>query len=328
MNRLGERLMHLGPFFGGYIRRVTADLNQLATPHLELLDWEDMIALPQSFFKALALSPIRHLKLFRIKVDQDYAIEPPDTRQSYNWPLHTIHMETYGRRSTSMISASILRSCASSLEKLFLSAMSRGNSYTFISEDDDSVPDFPRLRHLSFGMIRLADASMLEALVTANIRSLDASLKLYPGLFVNRGLIPSLEAFACESMLSADDPLQFLRANPQSLKLAFTRALPSFLIESRLLPLLSASFTRLESLSMVWEGTEILESAIQIIGSFRTLKQLHLSAGTQTGWRYDWPIKHDTMCKHLMNLPQLEKLAFSRDSYIAENSSISLDTYY
>ena len=315
-------------FFDGYIRSVAAVFNQWSTPNLELLDWEDMVALPQPLFTTIAVSSIRHLKLFRVKADRRFAIEPSGIPHPFAWPLQTLHLEFSGEIDTSMLSASILRLCASSLERLFLSSMSHGDPYTFIGKDHACLPEFPRLRHLGFGSIHFADASMPEALITDSIRSLGVSLKLYPGFFKSRGLIPSLEAFAWDCILTTDDSLHCLRANPQLLRLAFPSALANCLIETQILPLLSESFSRLESLSLVWEENEIPESAVEVIGTLKTLKQLHLSAGCQFGWRHDWPIKHGVMRKHLSNLLQLEKLAFSRDSYVTKYSRHRLNTYY
>src|ERR1700722_3547281 len=58
-------------FFKLYIPNIQAALCE-SLPHLELLDWEDMISMPPSMYTALACSPVQHLKLYRVKADEEF----------------------------------------------------------------------------------------------------------------------------------------------------------------------------------------------------------------------------------------------------------------
>ena len=65
-----------------------------------------------------------------------------------------------------------------------------------------------------------------------------------------------------------------------------------------------------------------------MISSLTSLSQLHLSAGNQAGWRYDWQINHDTLRASLCRLPLLTKIAFSRDSYVNPFVHGFVESYY
>ncbi|KAF2801322.1 uncharacterized protein BDZ99DRAFT_483816 [Mytilinidion resinicola] len=43
--------------------------------YLELLDWEDKVTLPKSFFSAISESAVQHLKLFRTQVNDEFQLE-------------------------------------------------------------------------------------------------------------------------------------------------------------------------------------------------------------------------------------------------------------
>ena len=73
---------------------------------------------------------------------------------------------------------------------------------------------------------------------------------------------------------------------------------------SSLLPLLS-------SLHLVLRTNKISGYGLQSIASMKTLRNLSLSAGQLVRWT----INHETMRDYLRELPLLEKLAFSGESY-------------
>lgn len=325
-------------FFGAYIPRMQCVLNHFAMPHLELLDWEDKIGLPQTFYNHLALSPVKHLKLFRVMVDQEFRIELPEAFRSYKWPLQTLYLELcsnlrkIGEVSTAPLAASILRLCASTLESLTLKSSRKQDPYTFLDQDPAVIPCFTSLRHLTLETVIFEDASMLKALVNDNLRTLDVDIEqgaVSTLFFQKRGTIRNLENFIWESYnIRADHPLDFLRANPQLLKLAIPHQSPSTLLESELLPLLSQSFSELKSLSLVWDGVNISESALELISSLKSLEQLHLSSGNQYGWRHDWHINHDVMRKYVSKLTLLKRVAFSRDTYFIGHTNVPSEKYY
>lgn len=335
-----ERLVDASEEFRvGYILVIQVVLNIFTMPHLELLDWQDSTPLPHSFFEDVAMSSIKHLKLYRVNVEEDFFIELPETCKHLQWPLQTLHMEIYpafeklGKLRTSPLSTSILRLCAPTLRDLVIEHMHGQDPLTFADQRSKPAPRFPSLRNLTVGYdVLFEDASVLDALVQDNLRTLNIQIEnhsISKEFFQRRGCIPALQTFVWESFhLPAGHPLDFLRANAQITKLALPYASPSTELEVRLLPLLSGSFSKLMSLSLVSGGTSISESSLEMIASLRTLKQLHLSSGTQHGWRHDWLIDHQVMRKHLSKLSLLKKLAFSRDTYVNGIPWLPVDRYY
>jgi hypothetical protein len=91
--------------------------------------------------------------------------------------------------------------------------------------------------------------------------------------------------------------------------------MPPSVIDMQLLPLLVESFHNLASLSLVWEGISISESALEQIGTLRSLRQLKLSAGAQSGWRPNWFVDHDAASSRLSRLKNLRNLTFNLDTY-------------
>ena len=112
-----KRMMNASEaFFDGYLSRLQSLLPSLL--HLELLDWEDKITLPRSFFNSIAGSHIQHLKLFRVHVKDEFQLKLPNVHENDAWPLRTLHLElrpsleTSRDVSTLPLCASILRLCA------------------------------------------------------------------------------------------------------------------------------------------------------------------------------------------------------------------------
>ena len=327
-------------FFDGYLFKLRSLLPIL--PHLELLDWEDQIALPRSFFDSLACSHIQHLKLFRVSVDDEFQLRLPNMRGSGVWPLRTLHLELLRNPavsediSTLPLCASILRSCAPTLEALkwiTMSDIEEEPSPTAV-EAMETLPRFTALRSLTMNHVRHMRPSFLSSLVQDGLYTLDVKTEaspVYSDFFRQRGCIRSLTTFVWrDSRLPIDHRLEFLRANPHLCKLAVPRAAPEDLLETTLLPLLVSSFYALKSLTLTWDGLFISESALETIGYLTSLEQIHLSAGNQFGWRHDWLIDHGSMRKYLSRLPNLRKIAFSRDSYKSHDGSnlSEVESYY
>jgi hypothetical protein len=292
-------------------------------PHLELFDWEDKVVIPRFALETLARSSVRHLKLFRVLIDEEF--ELPDASTSVGWPLQSLYMEVHWnvfgknlRGSTAPLCASILRLSAPTLVSLNWETAIDHSVHSFIAGSKEP-PKFPHLRELRLGNIKFADSLTLDALLEGNLVSLMADTDqtdIHRHCFQNRGTIRSLETFIWETFhIPANHRLTFLRANSQLSKLSVPYPAPPVLLDTQLLPLLSSNFKNLRSLCLVWEGVEIPDSALNIISTLETLEQIHLSAGEQLGWRHDWLINHESMRSFLRPLPYLRKLAFSRDSY-------------
>lgn len=195
-------------FFGGYMARLQGLLPVL--PHLELLDWEDMIALPPSFYDSIACSHIKHLKLFRVSVGDGFQLGQPNARGSGAWPLRTLHLELrpslerLSDFSTLVLCASILRSCAPTLEALTWNAVHHYRNEPSIAaiEAVDTVPRFTAIRSLKIGDVGLATLSLLDSLVQDGLRELDVDTEASPvfaDFFKQRGSIRSLTTFVWDS---------------------------------------------------------------------------------------------------------------------------------
>lgn len=325
-------------YFGDYLlklQEIFSSRNIL--PHVELLDWEDAIEIPRALFNALASSTIQHLKLFRVVINEEFGIELPSKLVSRGWPLQTLHLEIIWnffkaeKGSVSPLCASILRLCAPTLISLTWKSIAIHDRLS-LKIDSSDLPQFPSLRKLKIGHFEFADSSSLNALLGSNLRLLIADTEgsaIHKECFQKRGTIRSLESFAWESFnIRADHPLDFLLANTQLSRLAVSYPTPPAFLENELLPLLSSSFTSLRSLSLKWQGTIIPDSALEIISTIKSLEQIHLSAGFQHGWRHDWLIDHEAMRRHLILLPNLKRIAFSRDSYDNHFSWSSVERYY
>ena len=321
-------------FFGSYIPSIQYLLsNRIVLPYLDLLDWEDMIALQPSFFDAIAQSTIQHLKLFRVRVDKLFTISPPQSQPSRAWPLQSLYLEILPalgnmELDVSRLCTSMLRVCAPSLRSLTWAMCSPKPVHT---DGLGPIPRFPSLRHLRLDFVKFVDVCCLQQLVHDELNALDVDTKGSPAcseFFDGRGRVPALEIFVWRSSkLPETQSLAFLEANPQLSKLSMPLAASATLLEDRLLPMLAQSFFNLTSLSLVWDDLNITCQAMDYISQITTLEQLHLSAGFQFGWRHDWLINHEVMQKYLRYLPMLKRLAFSRDSY-SNGLTVSCERYY
>lgn len=178
---------------------------------------------------------------------------------------------------------------------------------------------YPRLRYLKLERVKFADSSVLKSLIHDGLKGLNVHTdpgQMCAQFFDSRGLIPSLNTLVWYSNSdTADCLLCFLGANTQLEKLRLEVKVPATFLENQLLPLLSTSFHRLTSLSLVWSDDNISNDALEMISSLRSLQQIHLSAGVQLGWQYNWQIDHGMIRKHVKKLSFLRRIAFSRDLY-------------
>ncbi|MCJ1469646.1 hypothetical protein MMC07_008282 [Pseudocyphellaria aurata] len=314
-------------FFSDYLHALGLILAR-ALPHLVHLDiCEHSILLTQSFFNILAGSSIQHLRLDRVYVDEEFEIVLPKALAHRGWPLRTLHLEIFwylfgGKRgSTAPLCTSILKLCAPTLEQFaWVSSLnSVQNDVQSLAEKE--LPRLVQLRELMLRCVSISDQSTLNLLVfpqsESRLKVLETDEYSFIGQFLEScGTIRSLETFVWHAIeLKPNNSFTFLRHNSQLSKLSISFPQTSAVLDEGILPMLSQSFQKLISLSLIWEGTSISTTALQLIGTLRGLQQIHLSTGCQCGWRNEWVIKHQEMRKYLKELPHLKKLAFSRDSY-------------
>jgi hypothetical protein len=341
-----ERLARASDAFSLYKRGIETILSsRAALPHLELLDWEDMVPLEQSFFNSLTTSSIQHLKLFRVSVNQEFEVAQPAV--SDRWNLRTLNMDILwsikrlGEGSTSPLCASFLQSCSHSLETLVWHQVTPEN-YTFGS-NPAKFPRFEKLRNLGLGFVTFGNSGTVNALLEPSLSVLDlkfSSDRLVDEALRDRGRIPSLETLLFSlSKSSIDNYLEFLKANTQISKLTIMGGVNcedeepyGAIPEVKILPILSSSFNAIKSLRLSWNEniTMIPDVALAMISGLETLEQVCLAAGCQIGWKYDWLIDHKSIRKHLSNLPRLKKIAFTRDSYkqISFSNETNHENYY
>jgi hypothetical protein len=333
-------------YYDSYLHAIETLLEfRFALPHLELLDWRDSALLsPKNFnFNCFHKSKVQHLKLCEILLSKDDELEPPDS--SNPWPIRSLHLDVWrdydvmdenAQTSTSLFCSSLLRQCAPSIETLVwyghtgTDHLNAPDAQSF-GADTSSVPKFPKLRKLHLYSGVHCDSSIFDALLKPPLTSLKIQFYRCSDLeqsLRKRGCIDKLKTFVWDFLRivpsdpddPSDDVLEFLGQNIQLSQFALRYGeyhVPNTVLEHKILPLLAKSFLALSSLSLDWREDDIPESALEIISTLKSLKQLSLSAGREQGWsRFTWLIDHSVMQKHLAKLPGLQKVAFSRDSYL------------
>ncbi|KAF4626779.1 hypothetical protein G7Y89_g11380 [Cudoniella acicularis] len=333
-----ERLSKATDAYNEYVKRIQSLLSSRTTlPHLELVDWQDTMPVPRSFFTSLVTSRIQHLRLRGVFVVEEFEIDLPP--QADTWELRTLLLDIkpspvhYHGGATSPVCASLLRSCSHSLETLIW-YFSPHNKFTF-GTDSSSIPQFDKLRDLSLRRLEFGNNEACGAFLEAPLSCLDLSYNYHsPALeqsLRQRGCIPSLEILAFSlSKDSIDGYFEFLKANTQLSKLSIEEYPESEgdvagdAFEEKILPLLSSSFKTIKSLKLIWKErtTVIPDAALAMISGMETLEQLCLGTGPRCGSEYSWLIDHESMRKHLSLLPKLCRIAFHRDSYQDTDSSV------
>lgn len=287
-------------FFGDYLPSIELILAG-AFPHLKLLNIQDHISLPRSLFNVLACSTIQHLKLYRVRISKEFEIVLPKAFAHCGWPLRTLYLEIFWRSfpkiqgSTAPLCTSILHLCASTLEKLTWVTLLRVGNHDMQSLVKEEPPCFSELRELSLSEIKFLDRSTLKLLIFPKPESrwkvleADASNGSLVAQFLEScGTIRSLKTFIWNAIcLAPGQPFTFLRHNSQLSKLRPPYPQTPSLLDEGILPMLSQSFQELKSLSLTWDRTSILKSAFELIGTLRSLEQIHLSTGFQDGWRHN-----------------------------------------
>ena len=336
-----ERIAKAARMYDVYLECIENILSDgISLPNLELLDWEDKIALPPSFFNALASSSIQHLKLFRVSIEEEFTIVPPGTLGTRGWPLRSLHLEILpgiprsGKFGTSTICNSILRLCASTLESLTWQSFGEGDPQSFVTDLLDP-PRFPELRNLKLLYIQPLDSSILEAFLQDGLHALEITpepTSTALDFFQKGRSVSSLKTLIWCSIahFPANQVLEFLKANTQLSKLSLPSNVPTVFAEMQLLPLLSRSFVGLTSLHLAIDDTTLSGLILETIGTLVSLGQIRLRAGEQSDWRFNWLIDHELIRSQLRGLPSLRKVAFSRDTYrsMFPGSGVDVDCYY
>ena len=126
-------------YFGNYLKRIEAVLTDL--PQLQLLDWEDMIALPWSLYSAIMASSVQHLKLYRIPANKTFDLQVPAEIEATGWMLRSLHLELQGflddgsKDTATKLCAKVLRLCAPHLLSLvWMCDFMRGKNVSFGSD--------------------------------------------------------------------------------------------------------------------------------------------------------------------------------------------------
>ena len=324
---------HYGPYFAAIAQALQSGL-----PRLTVLRWYDQLALPPFVLGAISCSSVQDLSFFHTNVDEDVDLEEylEQRHVSARIPLRildfTLSLEiSIPERRASLTRSSLLCLSAPTLERLSWSGMARGGDFHLPAS---LVPTFSRLRELRLSFIGFEsfnDPGYYMALIPKLSRDRMRILEVNPDrtaaaiqFFGTRGKIWSLEAFIwprppgpneSEPFQNASGGIEFLEANSHITKLQLAWETHPLFLHNHILPLVTNSFDRLKSLSLIWASNDIPSSSLQMLGQIATLEQLHISAGCQMGWRHSWLINHRVVRKALQPLQQLKVFAISRDSY-------------
>ncbi|KAL8665275.1 MAG: hypothetical protein Q9202_002326 [Teloschistes flavicans] len=319
-----------GTYYGSYLPSILNLIaNRAVFPHLESLDFEDDIVLRPSFFDAIRRSTIKHLKIKRADIEKPYTISQSMLLGGVPWPLQSLSLNINPLTEDVDISSlcnSILRACARTLKYLEWSTdLFRPLLRTTPSQ---VTLQFRCLRHLRLRSLTFSDSSLVGALLSAKLVSLELrSIEFMDpedaGFFSNMGAIETLQTLVWHPQ-GLDEPgrAEFLLVNQQISKLSLPGPEAPEFLEAEVLPLLVSSFTNLRSLSLVVEGDGFSANARNKIRAIYQLEQLHLSAMKDPD-PY-WPIvhlpspekpAHLTYPEKRARISSLKRLAFSRDSY-------------
>lgn len=294
-------------------------------PHLEILSWTNRLTIDRHLFSSLGASRIKHLKL-RCSIDSDtMAVE---IYNGNSWPLLSLDIDVrWGILNDSELTPaaastffnSLFQACSSTLRFLKLSHMDPG----FQRQKPLALTaDFPHLSCLHLAPITPLDQSTLRSLLQSRRLStlvLDFSDSDTRQCLNQIGYYPSLHTLIWTGIqIPGTASLRCLERN-NHLTAFGTEYNQSPSLLRRVLPMLS-SFANLKALSLQWEGTTIPDSSLLSLASVASLENLHISSGTQDGWRHDWFIDHDAVRSHLSPLRKLKRILITRDSYPMNNS--------
>ncbi|KAJ5587807.1 uncharacterized protein N7459_003572 [Penicillium hispanicum] len=318
-----------------------------AMPNLETIVWYDHICVDAHFFKVIAHSPIRHLKLSGISIAKPYLLEPPLTPtvmqlRSLYIEIDLISHPLLKNKFLSPFFEGLLRRCASTLESLVWYPKSYLQEGETISLGDEPI-FFPHLRHLKLEFLQLTPHA-LSSFLSAPLRQLALPLfdETMENLLVKWESIRDLQTLVAPSLYNpkaVDALVSFLQKNTGLQKLCIQSTFFTTL-DSQIIPLLSAGqFSNLVSLSLSWapsmlrprrSQTQIVtvaEESIAAIGTIVSLEQLCLTAGGLAGALCQWLVDHEMLRANLKGLTKLKKLAICRDTYQTDDT-FHVERYY
>jgi hypothetical protein len=126
-------------YFSNYLKRIETAL--AALPHLQLLDWEDMVAVPWSLYSAIMASSVQHLKLNRVPTNKTFDLQVPAGIEATGWTLRSLHLELQGflddgsKDTATKLCTKVLRLCAPHLLSLvWMCDFMRGKNVSFGSD--------------------------------------------------------------------------------------------------------------------------------------------------------------------------------------------------
>lgn len=315
-------------FFGTYRAKLNLIISSTQSlPRLESLTWTDNAPVDGSFFNAVISSNIRHLVLDRLPLGK---WDPLDLlSRNCMWRLESLYLNLVSVMKedspTESLTGRLLCLASPTLKSLTWESLDLLSKSVVQLPGLDDYPSFRKLQNLRIGNLVRYEPGWLDVLIqpggSSPIRCLEidiCSSQMAIDFFCKCGYLPNLETFVWSSSdLTMSNPsLAFLQANTHLRKLKIDGAAPGFL-EERVLPLLCRQFVGLTSLSIRWpeDLDHIPQSALDQISSLQGLQQLCLSTGCQFGWKCSWVIDHGAIQNCVQHLPNLRKLAFSRDTY-------------
>ncbi|KAF2016723.1 hypothetical protein BU24DRAFT_423085 [Aaosphaeria arxii CBS 175.79] len=306
-------------------------------PRLETLVLANTGPIQRDMAEAIVSSTLQHLTLKRVQVDRGTRLAPDICK----WRLKSLYLDldlilSESNRAridkpASPLIGELLSLAAPTLERLAWIDIPNPGIPVVLADAQHKQHIFGQLKELMFRDPWKQDHGWLELLIQPQrcslIRFVDISIDNYAiADFLGRcGHLPKLEIFVCNGSpwhyldLSFFD-LSFFRANTHIQKLKVEYMEPSYLGE--LLPLLSKEFLNLTSLSLSWpmKSNHIPQRDLDHIAAIQSLKQLELKGGLPPG--STWLIDHNAILDCVQKLPNLQRLAFSRDSYSGEDPGL------
>ncbi|KAF9733855.1 hypothetical protein PMIN01_08198 [Paraphaeosphaeria minitans] len=316
-------------FFGTYRPKLNLIIsNAQVLPRLESIVWADTAPVDGTFFNAVISSNIRHLVLARVPLGKWDSLDL--LSRSCEWRLESLYLSmvsvTKQDPPIGLATCSLLCLASPTLKSLTWASFDlHSKSVVQLPESVNEYPSFRKLQDLRVESLTRYEPGWLNVLIQPGgfspIRSLEIDIcsnERVVDFFCKCGYLPKLETFVWSSPDSkmSNPPLAFLQANSHLRKLKIDGAAPG-LLEDKVLPLLCRQFASLTSLSIRWPENldHVPQSALEQISSLQGLQQLCLSTGCRFGWKHSWVIDHGAIRNCVQHLPDLRKLAFSRDTY-------------
>ncbi|KAL6823476.1 hypothetical protein V8C40DRAFT_266998 [Trichoderma camerunense] len=333
-----------------------------AMPHLDSLSWNDEMCLDIEAMRTLARLPLQNLEFSGAYVGVPFSLESPlvphaTQLQSLSMGINSckeaMHAEGKPKKSkklSSLISRFLQHNCES-LESLTIKSSGK-KAEKFRGHE---AMTFPRLRYLDLASgTSYPDMAAWSSFLSAPLRQLSLPLN---GLNTSQQYMSDcltfqdLETLVVPSlsmdMEFAKPIADFVLRHSHVSKLSVQNSTP-YLLDQQILPALAnGDWSNLTSLSISWRYPENLTSSdtqqaythiaaesLAAITRIKSLEQLCLSAGEAigeaAGWRQFWLPDHDDLRLRLQGLDNLQKLAFSRDTYMIpdEIPFRDIESYY